>query len=122
MKTKLFISFFIFLIISGITIAQKWQEITSVEDVCKAYPGEMKKMLGEFNLEYPGMEKVKTAWEAGNLAEACRQLLEYYKTSDNAMHLRKGLPEKSDRTEAEADTNFEKCICYSECKRAGSVW
>jgi hypothetical protein len=104
MKTKIFTLIFIFLMISGIASAQQWQEITSVEDVCKAYPGEMKKMLGEFNLEYPGMEKVKTAWEAGNLAEACRQLLEYYKTSDNAMHLRKGLPEKSDRTEAEADT------------------
>ena len=63
MKTKLFILFFIFLMISGMTFAQKWQEITAVEDICETYPDEMKKMLGEFNLEYPGMEKVKTAWE-----------------------------------------------------------
>jgi hypothetical protein len=104
MKTKIFTLIFFFLMISGMTIAQKWQEITSVEEVCKAYPNEMKKMLGEFNLEYPGMEKVKTAWEAGNLAEACKQLLEYYKNSDNANHLRKSQPEKSSQTEAEADT------------------
>lgn len=104
MRTKFFISFFIFLIISGITSAQNWQELSSVEDVCKAYPGEMKKMLGEFNLEHPGMEKVKTAWESGNLMEACTQLLEYYKNSSNALHLRQTQPEKSDKTEAEADT------------------
>lgn len=104
MKTKLLISFFIFLMISGITSAQHWQEITSVEDVCKAYPNEMKKMLGEFNLEHPGMEKVKTAWESGNLTAACTQLLEYYKNSSSALHLRQIQPEKSDKTEAEADT------------------
>jgi len=104
MKTKIFISFLILLIISGITSAQKWQEITSVEDVSAVYPEEMNKMLEEFNLEYPGMEKVKTAWEAGNLAEACKQLLEYYQNSENAGYLRKTQPEKSDRTEATADT------------------
>ncbi len=101
---KIFLATIFFLIFSGIVSTQNWREIHTVEDVCNVYPNEMKKMLGEFNLEYPGMEKVKTAWEAGNLAEACKQLLAYYKTSDNAMHLRKTQPEKSDRTESEADT------------------
>jgi len=87
MKTSFFSLLLLFLMISGITFAQKWQEITSVEDVCKAYPNEMKKMLGEFNLEYPGMEKVKTVWESGNLTEACNQLLEYYINSNNALYL-----------------------------------
>jgi len=82
MRTKIFTLIFIFLMISGKTFAQKWQEITSVEEVCNAYPNEMKKMLGEFNMEYPGMEKVKTAWDSGNLTEACTQLLEYYKNSN----------------------------------------
>jgi len=104
MKTSFFSLLLLFLMISGITFAQKWQEINSVEDVCKAYPNEMKKMLGEFNLNYPGMEKVKIAWEAGNLAEACNQLLDYYKNSENAEHLRKTQTEKSGNTEAEADT------------------
>lgn len=104
MKTKIFTSFFIFLMFTGIVSAQRWREITTVKDVCEAYPNEMKKMLGEFNLDYPGMEKVKTAWKSGDLTEACTQLLEYYKNSNNALHLRKALLEKSDRTEADADT------------------
>lgn len=104
MKSKIFTSIFIFLIFSGIASAQNWQQIQSVEDVCKAYPDQMKKMLGEFNLGYPGMEKVKAAWDSGNLTEACTQLLEYYKNSNNALHLRKTQPEKSNQTEAEADT------------------
>lgn len=104
MKTKIFTLSIILLMISGMTFAQNWRKIKSVEDICNAYPNEMEKMLGEFNLEYPGMEKVKTAWESGNLPEACKQLLEYYENSDNAAHLRIMQPEKSDRTEATADT------------------
>ncbi|MGC9353736.1 MAG: alginate lyase family protein [Mariniphaga sp.] len=105
MKTKIFtLSTIILLMISGITFAQNWRKIKSVEDICNAYPNEMKKMLAEFNPGYPGMEKVKTAWESGDLVNACAELLEYYKSCNNALHLRKDLPEKSDRTEATADT------------------
>jgi hypothetical protein len=89
------------------TLSQKWREITSVEDVFVAFPDTMEKMLGEFNLESPGLEKVKTAQDAGLPVEACSQLLHYYKRSDNALHLRKTGPARSDRTEAKADTVIE---------------
>jgi len=78
MKNKVIITFLLFLTISGITSAQNWRNIQSVEDVCNAYPDEMKKMLKRFNLDFPGLEKVKMSVETGNLTEACSQLLAYY--------------------------------------------
>lgn len=101
---RFFALFYIFLMSTGIASAQKWQEITTVEEICEAYPNEMKKMVGEFNLEYPGMGKVKAAWDSGNLTETCTRILEYYKKSDNALHLRKSQPVATKKTEAEADT------------------
>ena len=107
MKIKSIYLLFAFLIISGMLSAQKWQEIKSVEDVCRAYPDEMKRMLGEFNLDYPGLEKVKAAQEKGNLTEACEYLLSYYKNSENALHLRKSQPAATGQTNAAADTILE---------------
>lgn len=107
MKTKVIITFLLFLTIPGITSAQNWHDIQSVEDVCKAYPDEMEKMLEKFNLDFPGLEKVKKAVEAGNLTEACDQLLTYYQRSKNALHLRKDNPPPSEKTIAIADTILE---------------
>jgi hypothetical protein len=107
MKSKLFAAVFLLLLIPAVLSAGDWRELKSVEDICKAYPEKMNKMLDEFNLDYPGMEKVKSAWEAGNLLEACTRLLQYYKNSTNAMHLRMKQPEVSKRVEAEADTTLE---------------
>jgi len=90
--------------IMGNISAQNWREIKSVSDVCSHYPKEMEKMLEEFNLNYPGMERVKEAKASGDLEEACRQLLAYYTRSDNAARLRREQPRQSNRTEALADT------------------
>jgi hypothetical protein len=61
-------------------IAQKyWKEITSVEDLCASYPETMKNMFDDFNLNYQGLEKVKTAFNSGNIVDACHYLLAYYK-------------------------------------------
>lgn len=81
-----------------------WQNIVSVEDVCAAYPDVMKKMLDAFDLEYPGLNDVKSALEASNLELACHALLDYYEKSDNAPHLRKALPTEGVQTVALADT------------------
>ncbi len=87
--------------------AQKWRQSISVEDVCNNYPGEMTKMISDFNLNYPGLEKVKSAWDLGNLQQACENLLDYYRNSSNAIDLRKTLPPATNRTDAEADTILE---------------
>ncbi|MCD4823201.1 MAG: hypothetical protein K8S55_01225, partial [Phycisphaerae bacterium] len=39
-----------------------------------------KRLFEELNLNYPGLEKVKAAWEKGDPAAAKEELLKYYKT------------------------------------------
>lgn len=81
-----------------------WQDIKSVEDVCTAYPDQMKTMLSQFNLDFPGLEKVKKAYENGNIEKACNELLEYYNSGNTAEYLRREQPVKTDKTVALADT------------------
>ena len=103
--TRSFLLVGILFSISGNVIAQKnWKEITSVEDLCEYYPETMKSMFDQINLDYPGLEKVKAAYEKGNVVDAGKHLLEYYKNSNNAPELRKEQPAKTDKTVAEADT------------------
>ncbi len=102
MKNLVFI--FLMIIVSGIASGQDWQNIKSVEDVCAAYPKQMKTMLSRFNLDFKGMEKVKQAYDSGNITEACKQLLEYYKNGNSAKDLRRVQPQKTTKTEALADT------------------
>lgn len=84
--------------------AQSWRELTSVEDICQAYPEQMKNMLDSYNLNYPGLEKVRASYEKGNVDQACNHLLEYYGKSNNAQHLRVSQPSESSKTNARADT------------------
>ncbi|NOR76103.1 MAG: heparinase [Draconibacterium sp.] len=104
MRTKHLFLIILFICFTGITSAQTWQNINSVEDVCNVYPNYMKTMLGEFNLDNIGLEKVKQAYEKNDIMEACSYLLEYYKNSDNAQHLRKEQPVVTTKTDALADT------------------
>ena len=103
MKLKHLLVFFI-ISMPTLTLAQSWSEIKTVKEVCHAYPELMKTMLEEFNLETKGLEKVKSEHEAGNLVEACNQLLEYYKNGSTAQYLRKIQPVKSTKTKELADT------------------
>ncbi len=104
MKLRYLLIFVLILNCFGITSAQSWQKIETVEDICKAYPEQMKKMLGEFNLNHQGLEKVKKAFAEDKIEEAGKYLLEYYKTGNTAKYLRKVQPEKTVKTEALADT------------------
>ena len=70
--TRTFLLAGILFSISGYGIAQKsWEEITSVEDLYKSYPEIVKSMFDQFNLEYQGLEKVKTAVKSGRMVDAC---------------------------------------------------
>lgn len=97
----------LFLLVPILTYAQSWRDIQTVEDVCKAYPEELKTMLDQFNLEDQGLEKVKSAYQNENLVEACHQLLAYYKAGESASHLRKSLPQDNRGTNATADTTLK---------------
>lgn len=103
-KISLVILFFIILVFTHNIYAQDWRNIRTVEDVCRAYPDEMKKMLQTINLDHPGLLKVKKAVESHNLIEACNQLLLYYQTCNNAQYLRKEIPSPSNRRVATTDT------------------
>ncbi|MCD6354007.1 MAG: alginate lyase family protein, partial [Prolixibacteraceae bacterium] len=84
--------------------AQSWQQITTVEDVCTAYPDRMKTMLQQINLDTKGLEKVKQAFEKENIAEACTSLLNYYKNGNTAQFLRKEAPVVSGRITSRGDS------------------
>jgi hypothetical protein len=93
-----------------------WQNIVTVEDVCSAYPEQMKTMLNRFNLDYPGFEKVKKAVEKGNLEKACTELLEYYKDGNTAEYLRREQPSKGNGTVASADTILKNVFAVQNVK------
>ncbi len=101
MKIKfLTISLFVFIGLTNLNARDKWKEVSDVEALCETYPGVVKKMLADFNLSYPGMEKIKAANSKGDLVVACNYLLEYFKDKTGEM----GQPETSDKTDALADT------------------
>jgi hypothetical protein len=102
MKTIFIISFF--LVFSGFISAQNWQQINSAADVCKAYPEKMQCIFENLNLDYKGLEEVKTAYQKGDLPKACELLLDYYKTSKSAKRLKKDQPETSQKTTTVADS------------------
>ena len=105
MKIKIVIFCLIFL--SPVLLkSQSWRDIKSVEDVCKAYPQEMTKMLNELNLELPTMKEVKQSYENKDVTDACSKLLEYYKNGEIAKYLRKAKPENTTKTIAKADTTL----------------
>ncbi|GAB2799595.1 hypothetical protein GCM10027275_51860 [Rhabdobacter roseus] len=85
---------------------KKWQDLTTVEDICTYMPETMKKMLDQFNLEAPGLEQAKQAQAKGDLVQACQALLAYYKNGNTATYLRKALPPATTKTVAAADTTL----------------
>ncbi|QGY42585.1 heparinase [Maribellus comscasis] len=101
----------------GNLFAQKnWKDIKSVEDVCSTYPEQMKKMLDDFNLDYPGLEKVRKAYQKGNIEKACAELLEYYKNGNAAEYLRREQPVPGTGTVASADTILKNVFTIQNVK------
>jgi len=107
MKPQNLILFILIFLSSGLLSAQNWREIKTVEDLCKVQSETIKTMLQQFNLDYPGMEKVKAATESGNLVKASTELLNYYRNGNTAEYLRREQPAKSTKTIAEADTTIK---------------
>lgn len=57
----------------------QWQNLQSIEDICRAYPNEMQEMLNQFDLNLPELASVKRQVDNHRLAAACSALLDYYK-------------------------------------------
>ncbi len=110
----------VIVLIGNVNAQKSWQEMISVEDVCEAYPDQMKIMLDQFDLDLQGLENVKAASNDGNTVSACKHLLLYYKNGSSAKYLRQEQPAKTDKTEALADTISKKCFCGPECQGRGA--
>lgn len=84
-----------------------WEDIKSAEDVAEAYPDHMRSLMLALDLERAGLEKVKQSFEKDDLSAACKYLLEYYQSSNNAQHLRKEQPKYTDQVDARSDTTLK---------------
>jgi len=92
---------------SAFSVPIDWQKISSVRDVCAAYPEKMEYIFQNLNLDYPGLEKTKTAFESGELEKACELLLEYYHQPENNRLGKTAKPELSALNMAAADSILE---------------
>lgn len=100
----LFLSVLLLILPQYATAQKIWKEIITVEDLYNSYPQTILGMLSQYNLDYPGLEKVKIAYNNENMVEASYQLLAYYKNGGMAADLRKELPRISQRSHATTDT------------------
>lgn len=78
-----------------------WKQMQSVDDVCKAYPEKMQYIFQNLNLDYPGLQEVKKAYESNNIPQACKNLLNYYGNSNRIL---KDLPPVSQKSTTAADS------------------
>lgn len=101
MKFKYLLFIFTFLLTQQILGQPDWQNIKTVGEACTAYPKQISSIFLNLNLNYPGLEEVKKAYESNNLPLACQNLLEYYGKTDR---IRKDLPAFSQKSTTEADS------------------
>lgn len=93
-----------------------WPAIVTVEDLYENHEALLLKLFEEIKLDYPGLEKVKESFEAGEMVKACDHLLGYFETNGYAEHLRKEQPTLSNQTIAGADTILKDVFTIQEVK------
>jgi len=81
-----------------------WQKISTVEEVCSAYPEQMKSIFQDLNLGYEGLKEVRMAYKNEDIERACELLLSHYQTKSETQARKKELPEISRSTRAKADS------------------
>jgi hypothetical protein len=114
LKSFKMISFLLLIFVSQLSLGQaKWQNIQTVDDVCTAYPEQIKSIFLHLNLDYPGLEAVKKAYNGNNLPLACQNLLDYYGKS---RLVQKDQPKVSEQTDAEADSILEDTYSFQRVK------
>ncbi len=115
MKIKSIITLFLSLF-TIVSIAQTdWKKLTTVEEVCAAYPEQINFIFQNLNLEYTGLEEVKKAYLSNNLSLAGRHLLAYYAKSKRVLP-RPKLPPNSLKTRLDADSIVKDVFTFQEVK------
>jgi len=93
-----------------------WQKLQTIDDVCTAYPEQIKSIFLNINLDYPGLQEVKKAYESNSIPQACKHLLDYYGKSKLAIQ---DLPSKSAQTTTAADSILQDIYTFQNI--AGKV-
>jgi hypothetical protein len=96
--------FILFIMPIAILAQPSPDQLSRVEDVCLAYPEKIRAMLQSMDLSKPGLERVSMAFGKGELVEASRYLLDYYRQSGSAGFFERELPVGSNRSTPEADS------------------
>ncbi len=65
-----------------------WQDLTSVEDVLKAYPQRIEGLMNYLDPGRPELSGVRRAWNKGDTTAACKSLLAHYRDTDQVDWLR----------------------------------
>lgn len=85
-------------------VPPNWEALKSVENICRIYPDRMEALFQAIDLDRDGLAPVKRAYDQGNLVQACRELLRYYRSGQTADFLRRDLPSISSKTISAADS------------------
>jgi hypothetical protein len=94
--------FILFCLVSQLSQAQDgWQKIQTVDEVCVAFPEQISSIFTNLNLDYPGLEEIKKAYEGHDIPFACKKLLDYYGKSKSVIY---DLPDASQKTTTAADS------------------
>lgn len=80
-----------------------WQDLTSVEDVLKAYPQRIEGLMNDLDLGRPEISGVRRAWNNGDATAACKALLAHYGDTDQVDWLRNPPIDKNEETLKLAD-------------------
>jgi hypothetical protein len=111
MRTKLLLLLFLCLSSLHLLAQPDWLRIQSVEEVYASYPDQIRSIFQNLNLDYPGLEKVKNAFEKNDIPLACKFLLEYYGKSTQVL---KELPKISDLSTTAGDSLLQDIFTFQK--------
>ncbi|WP_245189360.1 alginate lyase family protein [Lunatimonas salinarum] len=83
---------------------EPWRNMQTVSDLYKIYPELVMEVFEPIDLDLPGLEEVKMAYNREDWVSAAEALLHHYRTSENAKELAREIPPSSGLSVAAADT------------------
>jgi hypothetical protein len=97
------------------TCLTDWKEIQTVDDVCNVFPDRMETLLQQINLDFPGLENVKKAYEEKQIKRACQLLLDYFRKDATAAYFRIEEPPVTQTKNADGELIVQNiCTFYNQ--------
>jgi len=98
-----------------VVIPTNWKSVITIKDVYALYPGQVQSLFSAINLDYPGLETVKSNCAKGDTVAAAQALLTYYGKSSLITPVAK-LPSSSSSTTAIAEEIIKDTYTFQEVK------